>query len=501
MQSLETATATRRHIILLTDGWSTSGQYDDILARMKAAGITLSTVGAGGGANPFLEQLATQGGGRYYAAANPASIPDIFLKETQQVSGQQIIEEPFFPIKTSSSPILRGVEDAGLPRLLGYNGTTAKPAAQTVLVTARDDPLLAQWQYGLGRSVAWTSDSTGPLGQRLAGLDGLLAVLQPARGLDVPGRGDGRHRGVVRHDGRPDDAARRERRGRRLAARLLLDDGGGRRAGPRRRAQVSLVQVARASTRRRSASSSRGRTRCGSRQTTAGVDAAGPDGRAGRADRGGVPPAGANEPFLASLRSATGGSRGGPADRSVDPRPDGDLAFHRPVAAAARPGVAPVAARHRPAAGLGRAARAGRSARAGPGRSGDRGDRAAARTANRRGPVRGAGTGGVGRDAGGDASAGRGNAVGPRRWRHPSKKPSGAVSSGVRTAQLASCCTAGIRRSLPRAGSAAPVAPAQAAPSKRVPISRHWRPHPSHSDPADTMARLRDAKRRASGAG
>ena len=51
--------------------------------------------------------------------------------------------------------------DGGFPSLLGYNGTTAKPAAQTVLVTARDDPLLAQWQYGLGRSVAWTSDSTG----------------------------------------------------------------------------------------------------------------------------------------------------------------------------------------------------------------------------------------------------------------------------------------------------------------------------------------------------
>ena len=160
VQSLEGVQATRRHIILLTDGWSSSGQYDEILAKMKADGITLSTVGAGGGANPFLEQLATQGGGRFYAAANPASIPDIFLKETQQVSGQQIVEEPFFPILTSSSPILRGLDD-GLPQLLGYNGTTAKPAAQTVLVTARDDPLLAQWQYGLGRSVAWTSDSTG----------------------------------------------------------------------------------------------------------------------------------------------------------------------------------------------------------------------------------------------------------------------------------------------------------------------------------------------------
>ncbi|MBI2762690.1 MAG: VWA domain-containing protein [Chloroflexi bacterium] len=158
--SLEKATATRRHIILLTDGWSRSGQYDEIIARMKAAGITLSTVGAGGGANPFLEQLATQGGGRFYAAANPAAIPDIFLKETEQVAGQQIVEEPFFPIQTSSSPILRGLTD-GFPQLLGYNGTTAKSAAQSVLVTARDDPLLAQWQYGLGRSVAWTSDSTG----------------------------------------------------------------------------------------------------------------------------------------------------------------------------------------------------------------------------------------------------------------------------------------------------------------------------------------------------
>ena len=160
VKSLDGVTATRRHIILLTDGWSSSGQYDEILAKMKAAGITLSTVGAGGGSNPFLESLATKGGGRFYSASNPASIPDIFLKETQQVSGQQIVEEPFFPILTSSSPILRGLDD-GLPRLLGYNGTTAKPAAQTVLVTSRDDPLLAQWQYGLGRSVAWTSDSTG----------------------------------------------------------------------------------------------------------------------------------------------------------------------------------------------------------------------------------------------------------------------------------------------------------------------------------------------------
>ncbi len=186
VQSLEKTTATRRHIILLTDGWSRSGQYDQILARMKADGITLSTVGAGGGANPFLQQLATQGGGRFYAAANPASIPDIFLKETQQVAGQQIVEEPFFPIQTSSSPILRGL-DQGFPQLLGYNGTTAKSAAQTVLVTARDDPLLAQWQYGLGRSVAWTSDSTGRWAKSWIAWPGFSKFFSQLVGWTFPG--------------------------------------------------------------------------------------------------------------------------------------------------------------------------------------------------------------------------------------------------------------------------------------------------------------------------
>ncbi len=190
VQSLEGTTATRRHIILLTDGWSRSGQYDEIIARMKAAGITLSTVGAGGGANPFLEQLAQQGGGRFYAAANPASIPDIFLKETQQVSGEQIVEEPFFPILTSSSPILRGL-DAGFPRLRGYNGTTAKPAAQTVLVTARDDPLLAQWQYGLGRSVAWTSDSTGRWARDWVGWSGFSRFFSQLVSWTFPGEETG----------------------------------------------------------------------------------------------------------------------------------------------------------------------------------------------------------------------------------------------------------------------------------------------------------------------
>ena len=188
--ALEGAAASRRHIILLTDGWSSSGQYDAILARMKAAGITLSTVGAGGGANPILKDLATRGGGRFYAAANPATIPDIFLKETEQVAGRQIVEEKFFPIQQASSPILRGL-DAGLPALLGYNGTTAKSAASTVLVSSRSDPVLAQWQYGLGRAVAWTSDATGRWAKNWVGWDGFTRFFSQLVAWTYPGEESG----------------------------------------------------------------------------------------------------------------------------------------------------------------------------------------------------------------------------------------------------------------------------------------------------------------------
>jgi hypothetical protein len=45
-----------------------------------------------------------------------------------------------------------------LPVLDGYNYAETKPAGTAVLVSARGDPLLASWQYGLGRVVAWTAD-------------------------------------------------------------------------------------------------------------------------------------------------------------------------------------------------------------------------------------------------------------------------------------------------------------------------------------------------------
>jgi len=88
---------------------------------------------------------------------NPSEIPNIFLKEAATVSRSAIIEETFVPRVVAESTILKGI--GGLPPLLGYVGTTTKTTAREILKSKQDDPILATWQYGLGKSVAWTSDA------------------------------------------------------------------------------------------------------------------------------------------------------------------------------------------------------------------------------------------------------------------------------------------------------------------------------------------------------
>ena len=187
--------ASLRHIVLITDGWSTAGAYDELLADMQDAGITLSTIGTGGGSAQILRRLAEESGGRYYDAADATTIPDIFLRETIQTAGEQIVEETFQPIPSSPSEILDGMDAGRLPQLLGYNATTAKGSATVSLLTSREDPLLAQWQYGLGRAVAWTSDArqqwaspwigTTEFGTLTAQLVAWTLPAQDSEGIDV----------------------------------------------------------------------------------------------------------------------------------------------------------------------------------------------------------------------------------------------------------------------------------------------------------------------------
>jgi hypothetical protein len=145
----------------LTDGWTWSGDITGLASEMRDQGITLSVVAAGDGSAEYLADLAASGGGQYYPARDILSVPDFFLKETVKAVGRYIVEEPFYPLPGVPSPVLRGLDETALPVLLGYNGTTPKSTARVALTTSRGDPLLATWQYGLGRAAVWTSDVKG----------------------------------------------------------------------------------------------------------------------------------------------------------------------------------------------------------------------------------------------------------------------------------------------------------------------------------------------------
>lgn len=159
---LKSAQAQTKHIILLGDGDAASGDTTSILQQIYRAGIRVSTIETNAAApSDFqnLEDIARYGGGKYYPADNVNTIPQIFLKVARTVAHSGIMQGKFFPEAVAPSPIIDGL--VGVPALTGYVITTPKPLATVVLASTKSDPVLAQWQYGLGRSVAWTSDAAG----------------------------------------------------------------------------------------------------------------------------------------------------------------------------------------------------------------------------------------------------------------------------------------------------------------------------------------------------
>jgi Mg-chelatase subunit ChlD/uncharacterized membrane protein len=148
-----------RHILLLTDGLSSGGDYDRLTAQMKANNVTLSTIAVGSDADfALMQRLASLGNGRYFEGNDPFEVPQMIVKDTQEVARAAIVEEPFKPTQVGASPILDGIDVSQMPPLLGYVSTTPKPTSQVLLVSNQTDPVLSEWQYGLGHVVAWTSD-------------------------------------------------------------------------------------------------------------------------------------------------------------------------------------------------------------------------------------------------------------------------------------------------------------------------------------------------------
>jgi len=167
LSTLEHQPGKVRHAVIMTDGQSfrndSCGPYPDLIERARAADITLSSIAIGADADTeLLQDLARWGAGRYHFAAQPEDIPRLTLIESQIASAEPQIEGDFRAQLQAPHPLLRDFTPNQIPKLTGYVGTSIKPAAELVLKSPQDDPVLATWQYGLGRAVAWTPSADAP---------------------------------------------------------------------------------------------------------------------------------------------------------------------------------------------------------------------------------------------------------------------------------------------------------------------------------------------------
>lgn len=152
----------RKHIILLTDGQSaTNSSYEDLLLNGLDKNVTLSTVAIGSDADrTLLEDLSSLGNGRFYDVTDETMIPSILSRETAMISRTYIEDNPFYPTVYNTNQF-NALFENGVPEMNAYIATTAKSTASVIAESDKEDPILAQWQYGLGKTIAFTSDSSG----------------------------------------------------------------------------------------------------------------------------------------------------------------------------------------------------------------------------------------------------------------------------------------------------------------------------------------------------
>jgi uncharacterized membrane protein len=151
--------AQAKHIVVISDA-DPQAASRALLERIRDSGISVSAVAIAPHNESDIrrmQDMAYIGGGNFYFPKTANELPRIFIKEASIVRRSLIFEEPFFPVSDLPSEVMAGI--AALPQLGGYVVTSDKELATVALRTDKDDPLLAHWRYGLGKSVAFTSDA------------------------------------------------------------------------------------------------------------------------------------------------------------------------------------------------------------------------------------------------------------------------------------------------------------------------------------------------------
>ena len=157
-EMLKANDAKRKHILLLSDGKSddTKSDFIDLAEQLAEARISITAIAIGDANAELLTELTETSNGHFVPVQSLQELPMV-LTEAVRETQRYIVQEPFQPvISAPSEPIVDGI---GIPPTLhGYIATTEKDTARVFIRSHKDEPVLAGWNIGLGKAVAWTSD-------------------------------------------------------------------------------------------------------------------------------------------------------------------------------------------------------------------------------------------------------------------------------------------------------------------------------------------------------
>ena len=169
LRQLEHANTPMRHIILFADACDSEepGDYQNYLEKAKAAGITVSVIALGSSSDcdsQLLRDIAKLGGGECWFEKRAEEIPRLFMQDTF-LAAKEVMCTNLTPLKATAN--LRQLSDrmpAKLPDIGGYNLTYLRPEGEAAILTQDEDqaPLLATRRVGLGRTLAFTGELSGP---------------------------------------------------------------------------------------------------------------------------------------------------------------------------------------------------------------------------------------------------------------------------------------------------------------------------------------------------
>ncbi len=162
------AKAGTKHIVLFADAADAEqpGNYKELLANTRKAGITVSVIGLGKNTDKdaaLLEDVAKRGGGRIFITDSPEELPRLFAQDTFVVARNSFLEDPVRVQATAGLTALAGRSFALDRSIGGYNLCYLRPEA-TLGVVSRDEykaPVVASWQAGSGRVLCYTGEADG----------------------------------------------------------------------------------------------------------------------------------------------------------------------------------------------------------------------------------------------------------------------------------------------------------------------------------------------------